>query len=261
MDVSANVDLLISMTVRSAVLLAIAGLAILLMWRASAAQRHLVWSLAVIGVLLLPVLTVVLPAWRVAVPRPAVVSTPQPATVTAPSITPVHPAPPAPAGNTRPESQTITPVAPPVANRAVIPVPAKNSTAPAAVTPVTPTPVEERIHWPVVSWHMVGLLLWLIGAGALAVRWAVNLLRAGRLISNASAADASWQEVAGEIAANLKVSNVAVFISHAAVVPIVIGVLRPCILLPPDAATAPRAPSLTIASGYRSASARAASSS
>ena len=50
--------------VKASVLLGVAAIVqALLHRRTSAATRHLVWTLAIVGVLLLPVLSLALPAW------------------------------------------------------------------------------------------------------------------------------------------------------------------------------------------------------
>ena len=55
--------------VKVSVLMVAAAIAHALLRRpTSAATRHLVWTLAIAGLLLLPMLSAVLPAWRVAVP-------------------------------------------------------------------------------------------------------------------------------------------------------------------------------------------------
>ena len=52
--------------IKASVLLGIAAIVQAVIYRrASAAMRHLVWTLAVIGVLLLPILSLVLPEWAV----------------------------------------------------------------------------------------------------------------------------------------------------------------------------------------------------
>src|SRR5256885_12030684 len=59
-------------TMKATALLLAAGLATLLVRRASAASRHFVWSLAAAGTLALPILAAFLPSWRVAgLPPPA----------------------------------------------------------------------------------------------------------------------------------------------------------------------------------------------
>ena len=50
---------------KSVLILALAGLAVFCLRRASAAVRHLVWLLAVASLLLLPVLSCLLPGWQV----------------------------------------------------------------------------------------------------------------------------------------------------------------------------------------------------
>ena len=56
---------LLDATIKGAALLALASLVILCMRRTSAASRHAVWLLAMVGLLLLPALSTTLPGWRV----------------------------------------------------------------------------------------------------------------------------------------------------------------------------------------------------
>ena len=55
---------LASALVKGVVLLAIAGLVALVLRRCSAATRHLMWTSALIGLLILPLLSLVAPTWR-----------------------------------------------------------------------------------------------------------------------------------------------------------------------------------------------------
>ena len=52
---------------KGALLVAIAAIAVYLLRNRSAASRHAVWSAAVIGHLIIPVLVLLLPAWRLPV--------------------------------------------------------------------------------------------------------------------------------------------------------------------------------------------------
>ena len=56
--------LLIALSVKSALILGIAAMTALVLRRAAAASRHLVWSLALASLLVLPLLSVALPAWQ-----------------------------------------------------------------------------------------------------------------------------------------------------------------------------------------------------
>lgn len=60
--------LFLDLAVKSTAVLAAAGLAALLVGKRSAAARHGVWALAVVGLLVLPALSFMLPSWHVAVP-------------------------------------------------------------------------------------------------------------------------------------------------------------------------------------------------
>ena len=66
--------LLIDATAKGVVVLLIAACAALLLRRDSAATRHLIWLVAIVVVLIVPVFSTLLPAWRV-LPEWAMIST------------------------------------------------------------------------------------------------------------------------------------------------------------------------------------------
>ena len=73
-------------------ILAIAGVAALAMTKASATARHLVWMCKIIGLLVLPVLSLAPPSWRV-LPAWAAVRTADRASVSSPAVIPPSAAP------------------------------------------------------------------------------------------------------------------------------------------------------------------------
>ena len=82
---SASSLLLVDSAIKGTVLLVLAAVVTLLLRRDSAATRHLVWLLAIVAMLVVPVLSAMLPQWRVLPawashsPRPAVVDVSPPA--------------------------------------------------------------------------------------------------------------------------------------------------------------------------------------
>ena len=81
--------LLASVAVKSLFVLALAGGVVLALRRASAAARHLVWSLSLLGLLLLPLFSSALPAtWQVPLGPRALLAPPD-----APTLTPAPPIP------------------------------------------------------------------------------------------------------------------------------------------------------------------------
>src|SRR5262245_20734011 len=60
-----SLDGLVDLAVKSLAIMLASALLALLLRRASAAWRHLVWFMGVVGLLLLPILTAALPAWQV----------------------------------------------------------------------------------------------------------------------------------------------------------------------------------------------------
>jgi beta-lactamase regulating signal transducer with metallopeptidase domain len=75
----------VQFTVKATLILAVAWMACALLWRSSAAVRHLVWSAGVAGVLALPLLSATLPAWHL--PMLSAVALNRPQKVTAPAST------------------------------------------------------------------------------------------------------------------------------------------------------------------------------
>src|SRR5436305_15024844 len=56
--------LLIALAAKSILILGLATVVAVALRRAAAASRHLVWNLALVGLLLLPLLSLALPAWQ-----------------------------------------------------------------------------------------------------------------------------------------------------------------------------------------------------
>src|SRR5271163_3321608 len=62
---SASSLLLMDSAVKGTALLVVAAVAVMILRRDSAATRHLVWLLAIVAMLVVPVLSALLPQWRV----------------------------------------------------------------------------------------------------------------------------------------------------------------------------------------------------
>src|SRR5438874_569924 len=77
--ISASSPLLVESAVKGTAILVLAAIAATILRRDSAATRHLVWLLAIVAMLVVPVLSAILPQWRVLPdwagisPKPAVV--------------------------------------------------------------------------------------------------------------------------------------------------------------------------------------------
>src|SRR5260370_32838629 len=77
--ISASSPLLVESAVKGTALLVLAAIAATILRRDSAATRHLVWLLAMVAMLVVPVLSAMLPQWRVLpqwaaiAPKPVVV--------------------------------------------------------------------------------------------------------------------------------------------------------------------------------------------
>ncbi len=201
---------------KATILLAVAGLASVALRRASAASRHLVWTLALVSALLLPVLSLALPRWQV-----PLVTLDAVATVDATS------------------GQALT-----SQSSTQAPGLTRNIESPAIGAPST-APVERSTasasSWPTLSWPAILLMLWAAGAlivigrlalGLLAVQWMSR--RTERVI------DAPWLPLARTLAGQLGITPRILFLrSGRASMPMAWGVLLPSVLMPADADTWP----------------------
>ena len=217
---------LLDILVKSTVLLTITGLAALACWRASAAQRHLIWTLAVIGVLLLPLLSAVLPSWHV-VRLPEWRSTS--ANIQVPANTPIQPRTShATAQDTQQPSSNIltanveTPRAP---SSGTVEESSSTPMAPATPKPAMQTAVSSV--WPTWPWYAWATLVWGIGSTLILAWLAYGYAVTRRMRKRATPAPEAWKTGVP--------AGVRLLVSHAIVMPVVVGIRRPTIMLPAQA--------------------------
>jgi hypothetical protein len=209
---------LLGVMVKATLLLAAAGLATLALHHrgAPAAARHLVWTLAVCGLLTLPLLSIALPGWRLGF---VTLDRAERAGAAAPGFAPATPAPSVPVAG-----------------------PAEGGFA---ALPATPAPSEPRIAQPSLAgsgergidlallFPAIYLLVMLVLLGRIAAG------RAGvrRLARQAApVTDAGWTGLVRDLAWTLGIDRpVALLRSGRATMPMTWGVRRPAILLPAEA--------------------------
>ena len=200
--------------VKASLILGAAGLTSLVLRRASAALRHLVWTLALCSALLLPIVSLALPKWQLSL------------------ITVASPAP-------RVESHVDRTVAPHAAEH-VAPI---TATAPplgrAAHSDAETAAVNvSRAEWlPSFSWQSALIGVWLLGAVAILGRIAVGLV-AVRFLSRRTQliTDAGWLPMARDIAEEMGVTPRLRFLrSGRATMPVATGLFRPSVIMPADA--------------------------
>src|SRR5262245_14266821 len=162
------IEALVDVALKSALILMVAGAVSMFGRRASASTRHLVWTLALGGLLLLPVLSFVLPDWRISI-LPSLVSAP--AAVSAPRI------------ESEMEESWV------VSDRSAVDVEVPALTAQVKVEePVTPpAPIQkasastsrwlEWVKWEKLHWTQIVFLIWLLGALAVLARLALATIR------------------------------------------------------------------------------------
>jgi HEAT repeat protein/beta-lactamase regulating signal transducer with metallopeptidase domain len=180
--------------------------------RASAAMRHLIWTIALISALVMPVLSLALPRWQL--PLLAVPTAEVPAAVATPN------APPLSRTRTVESTDVLAPALPPQ-------------------TATVSQPASENF-WKRLSnvgFERMLLLIWAAGAvvivsrvflGVLAVQWMSR--RGQRML------DAPWMKMAVQLASEVGVSpNITFLRNQRAAMPMACGVLRPAVLMPEDA--------------------------
>ena len=207
---------LVDAMAKATIILGVAGLTAVLLRRASAASRHLVWTAALLAALVLPVLSMALPRWQMAV-------------VTLPSV-----ASPAAAGENTSAAEREMAAA--MRAKAIEPRGARLGSrlvrrsfseggslgeGGGAAFPAT------------ISWPTAVLLVWAAGAALVLGRLLLGLI-AVQIIARRTtdAAAAPWLPLARELADDLGIFWIAFRRSERATMPVAYGVLRPTILMP-----------------------------
>ena len=200
--------LLIEVVLKGSILMTAAAAAVVLLSRASAATRHFVWTLAVAGLLLLPVFALararaVLPSWEIAVPIAS--------------------------------SEMTEPID---VSRAV----AVAQSIPVAVTDWTAAVSIESESGSVAArlpWVLLPALVYALGVFALLLRLAVHHTRARRLTRDAAiVSDPEWKALLEDCAMRIGVQRqVTLFRSRVQLIPVTTGTIAPAIVIPADADT------------------------
>jgi beta-lactamase regulating signal transducer with metallopeptidase domain/HEAT repeat protein len=211
--------------VKVTLLLLLTGVAAFVLRKRSAAARHALWCAALVGALLLPVLTLAVPEWKLPV-LPAT----RPAPVAAPAVVPAP----------IPASAPTAPIAPqqvhrhaPVAPR---PAPLPEIAPAASVTPPAP-PASPRTAPPLPSLPVMLLALWTLGSCLVLARVAIghmtllHLSRQGRPLRSAA-----WVSLAERAAEEAGLDRPFDLLECDRIgVPATFGIVRPVVLLPPAA--------------------------
>ncbi|WP_165864348.1 M56 family metallopeptidase [Capsulimonas corticalis] len=189
--------------------------------RASASTRHVVWAAAVAGVLVLPILSLTLPSWNVAVAR-------RHATAPAVSVQAVR--------DSAPETATKRPPSPEAASSAVDQSSAPIAAASAAPEPVAVAPAAR--HGFSIPWALLITAVWMAGFALALGRIAMGMRRVNRAWRGSRPLDPETQEIADSARQAMRVRR-RVAARQASeesgvVVPITWGALHPVVLLPPQ---------------------------
>jgi beta-lactamase regulating signal transducer with metallopeptidase domain len=214
-DWSQTLTFLLDSALKGSVVIAIAAVAAWLLRRHTAAARHSVWSAAIAAQLVIPVLSAVLPTWRVpVVPRPAWV---------APDVPPVL-ALPNDASTTTPSKPAVTEQA--TGNRL------ENSPA---------TAPQARTAAPTSRWNFtpaqILAALWLLGFVAVLVRLAAGTAVVSRMaVRGHRVTDEKWLGLLHRLAVTLGIRRPLTLLRGDALgVPVTWGIVYPIVLLPEDA--------------------------
>ena len=206
--------LLFDTAVKSLLLLSIAATVTWAIRRRSAAMRHMVWTLSIIGLLCLPVLSTALPGLEVSLPQPVrakLAMTQHDQTVSEPiaAVTETR----------KLMSDNLSPEGDATANAAVAPVPAIQSEQPF------------DLHWS--AWAFV---IWAAVTLTMLASMTVGVLMVRRHVRRSIPAPEGWISLLNRICNRMGVSaKVRLLKSDWSNIPFTCGILRPSIVLPKEA--------------------------
>jgi beta-lactamase regulating signal transducer with metallopeptidase domain len=210
--------IVITLVVKASLLMAAAAVANALMrGRTSAASRHLVWMLALVGVLSLPVFSAIVPAWGIAVDASVLTPSPLPQTSRAIRETAV-------VQDANVKTTTAATLADPSASAAI--------DVEAAALPATP--VRRDIPWTTIALAVYAAGVALLTLRLLAGRWSVHRL----VRRSAEVTDPEWLALLRECEADMGVAHpVRLLRSLDRNMPMAFGIATPTVLIPAIADT------------------------
>ncbi len=195
-----NWNLLLDLSLKVTIILALTGLVSLALQKASAAARHLLWSLALVGLLLLPFLIEILPRIQAPIMPAAEQNYGQPAL-----------------------DESMPPL--------------QVNSLPIVVSEKIAAPTPASLNWQP-DWSQLLAFIW--GAGVLfcLLRLAVASLRIRRILANSAlVSDVSMFALGQDLSAQLDLQTpVALYVSADLAMPVTAGINRPVILLPVESA-------------------------
>jgi beta-lactamase regulating signal transducer with metallopeptidase domain len=249
--------LLIALSVKGALILGMAGMTAVVLRRAAAASRHLVWSLALASLLVLPLLSVALPAWQWSIFPDGFLAHESPSATARPSAATAVVREPAPAARV-----DVPPSTPGVRTNDVSAAPraAQNARSFDALysgttseadhgSPVASATVaassesnvayetqslRNRNLWGWIQWAMLG---WLAGAALIVAHLLVGVARIWQLARRAETVRAAeWLMIVERLSRRIALTQtVALRRSARVTMPMACGLFRSSILLPADA--------------------------
>jgi HEAT repeat protein/beta-lactamase regulating signal transducer with metallopeptidase domain len=210
---------ILTMLAKGLAVLALAALAAIVLRRRSAATRYVAWAIGMTGLLALPLLSPLVPAWHIALPSIAVAA---PAAILESSASPepaaaeplVKPAALWPAPTRKHQTLALSP----------------NPAAPAASSVLSPL----NLPWPILL-----TALWIAGSFIAVLRLAVGLVRVHGVRRRAAALSISeWRDDLETCSAQLGLArDVDLLTSDEVQVPMTCGWRRPAVLVPTVALT------------------------
>jgi beta-lactamase regulating signal transducer with metallopeptidase domain len=217
------IQLALDTFVKSAIILLAAGLLAALLRRASAASRHLVWSVAIVSLLALLLFSFALPSWRM----PMLPSLATAAVIDEGVRESVDLGGGAVAAEFEHQREARIPV---VRRRQTFDI---GSELPASSS-VAPQPVVQSKNS--FDWKAILSLVWLAGALVVMARLAVGVARVWLLTRRAQPVGETWAPHARMLATQLRLrSHVEIFKTDQVSLPMTWGLLRSVVLLPKDA--------------------------
>ncbi len=241
--------ILCDVLVKGAVLLFAASLITMAMRKASAAARHLVWAIALCGVLMLPLFSVVVPSLRLPILPTFTTVAPRHTSASHIRVLPVRTPPVRPslmvtAGapadhDARPQQRPALPA--PVTPHVNAIAGTHNGMLAAAPTARTRPMTTAIEHWVAIRWPLLLLAIWTIGVALIGLVGLMGYMRlAWRLARARTISTGSIALLAAGICRELKLGRpVRIAIDDSLLIPLAHGVFRPRVLLPSAAESWP----------------------